>query len=133
MIGSPLGPEDQVQNVVFPDHGLEVDLSKTGITREIGLIHGAGIDQNPWAKDLCGFMRELTGYELQMLCNVEKVEVGPPKSGFFRKRQQKRGAALLLLWRSPTDTPDSNTTYWITLRFVESSHGKKQWLHGKRE
>lgn len=128
-------PKDKVETIVFPDHVLEVDLSKTGITKEIGLISGARIDQNPWAKDLCGFMKELTGYELQMLCNVEKVKIGPPENGLLGKmrRPRKRGPALLLLWRSPTDTPDFNTTYWITLRFVESSHGEKQWFYGKRE
>lgn len=131
----PRPSEDEVQNVVFPDHVLEVDLSKTGIKKDLGLIRSPRTDQNPCAKDLCGFMEQLTGYELLMLCHVEKVKVGPPEDNFFGKlRQRRRGAALLLLWRSPADSRNSNT-YWITLRFdkVNESHGEKRWLHGKRK
>lgn len=127
--------EEKVQNVVFPDQVLEVDLSETGITKDAGLIRSTRTAQNQYAKNLCGFMEQLTGYELLMLCHVKKVKVGPPEGNFLSKlRQRKRGAALLLLWRSPDDSQDSNK-YWVTLRLdeVDESHGEKQWLHGKRK
>lgn len=131
----PKPSADKVQNVVFPDEVLEVDLSETGITANAGLIRNPRTDRNRSARDLCGLMEQLTGYELLMLCHVEKVKVGPPEDNFLSKlRQRKRGAALLLLWRSPVERQNSNT-YWITLRLdkVDASHGEKQWLHGKRK